>query len=137
MEIDLKKLYFLKEQIKTTKDFEIPVHYFFDNFAEFPEFINMGKATTDELLDKILIGIGQQVFKKKDINIQQKLFLSIEDYNFIHGPVIIENRMMSFAYFTDIKLGVFSIQLDAQIMYGRMNAMSLKNFQMPPDVSLN
>ena len=137
MKVDLTKLHFLKEQIKTTKDFEIPVHYFFDNFADFPEFINLCEETPNELLDKILISIGQKVFKKTTIEIQQKLFLSLKSHHFIHGPVIIENHMMSFAYFTDIKLGVFSIHMASQVMYGRMNALSLKNFQMPPDVSLN
>ena len=41
MKVDLTKLDLLKEQIKTTKDFEIPVHYFFDNFADSPEFIDI------------------------------------------------------------------------------------------------
>lgn len=137
MKIDLTKLQILKEKIQTTKDFDEPVHYFFDHFADHKEFIDMSVETEDELLETILLGIGQEVFKKKDIQIQQKLFLTVEGYNFIHGPVIIENRMMSFVYFPDIRLGVFSIHLPTQIMYGRMNAMHLKNFKMPPDVSLN
>lgn len=137
MKIDLSKLQTLKEKIRTTKDFDEPVHYFFDHFADHKEFINMSVETEDELLDQIILGVGQEVFKKKNITIQQKLFLTVEGYDFIHGPVIIENRMMSFVYFTDIRLGVFSIHLPTQVMYGRMNALSLKNFKMPPDVTLN
>jgi hypothetical protein len=137
MKIDLTKLQILKEKIRTTKDFDEPVHYFFDHFADHKEFINMSIETEDELLDQIILGIGQEVFKKKNITIQQKLFLTVEGYDFIHGPVIIENRMMSFVYFTDIRLGVFSVHLPTQMMYGRMNALSLKNFKMPPDVTLN
>lgn len=137
MKVDLTKLYFLKEQIQTIKDFEIPVHYFFDNFADLPEFINSCEQIEDILLDEILISIGQKIFKKNDIEIQQKLFLSLKEHHFIHGPVIIENQMMSFAYFTDIKLGVFSVHMASKVMYGQMNALSLKNIQMPSDINLN
>jgi hypothetical protein len=137
MKIDLTKLQTLKEKIQTTKDFDEPVHYFFDHFADHKEFINMSVETEDKILDEILIGIGRQVFKKKKITIQQKLFLTIEGYDFIHGPVIIENRMMSFVYFRDIRLGVFSIHMPTEVMYGRMNAVALENFKLPPDVSMN
>jgi hypothetical protein len=137
MKVDLKKLYLLKEQIQTTKDFEIPVHYFFDNFADFPEFLNMCAQTEDALLDKIIISIGQEVFKKQKVEVQQKLFLSLKEHHFIHGPVIIENHMMSFAYFTDIKLGVFSVHMESKVMYGRMNALNLSKFQMPSGINLN
>lgn len=137
MKIDLNKLQILKERIKTAKEVNEPVHYFFDNFADHEEFIAMGVQTEDKILDAILLGIGQEVFKKKNVKIQQKIYFGLKEHNFIHGPVIIENCMMSFAYFTDIRLGVFSVHLPTQVMYGRMNALSLKNFKMPPDVTLN
>lgn len=137
MKIDLTKLEILKEEIKKNRNNREAVHYFFDHFADHRAFIDMSIPTEDEILDKIIIGIGEQVFKKKNITLQKKLFLTIEGYNFIHGPIIIENRMMSFVYFSDILLGVFSIYLGGEVLYGRMSAAQLKNFKMPPDVRLN
>lgn len=135
MKIDLTKLHTLKELVRTTKDLSKPMYYFFDHFADHKEFSAMSYLVKDKDLERFIIGIGQKIFKKQKITIQRKQFLSVKGYNFIHGPIIIENRMMSIAYFPDIRLGIFSLVLPPQTLFGRITAIPVHNF--PSDPSLN
>lgn len=107
--MDLAKLRTLKEMVMTATELDEPWDYFFDHFSQDLDFMALGKGVRKApLLTRILEMVGAQVFDgKAKVRGLQLTFL--RKHNFVHGACHISGRLSAVLYFTDVKMGVLSI----------------------------
>lgn len=103
----------LKNKLLTAKDFKEPWEYFFDHFAENPEFLKLGQQAENSLLSDIIAAIGEKIFRKK-ITVTNLLLTEVSKYSFFHGACFIQGKVATIIYFKDIDTGLFAISLSAK-----------------------
>ena len=98
----------LKEKVLHSENFNEVWKYFFDNFSDNPAFLKMGKATQNPLLQTILEGAAERLFRQK-IKVAKLMLNAIPQHHFMHGACFMQGRMASVMYFEDVKVGMLSI----------------------------
>ncbi|KAF0248606.1 MAG: Uncharacterized protein FD167_1991 [bacterium] len=136
MILDLKKLDILKQEIITAKDFKQPFNYFFDNFAENDQFLNIGKRVKYPELAKVLETISQRLLQKLNLRITNVLLIELAKQKFYHGTFFIDNRLANFIFFKDIDKGMIAISplpRSSEVLFGRFSFLEMKN--VDPNIS--
>ena len=98
----------LKEKILEAEDFSEPWEYFFDHFSDNPAFMNMGKLTQSAVMQSILEGVAEKLFRKK-VRVTNVMLAEIPEHDFIHGACFIQGQMASVMFFQDVKVGMLSV----------------------------
>ena len=122
--MDLTLLKTLRTKIVTAKDFSEVFDYFFDNFGENPEFMDVSEPVIDDLLIKVLESIGRSLFKTENVRFENLLLLRVPEYNFIHGGMVINGAPATVLYCDDSKVGIFlaHTKLDPPTRMARFSA---------------
>jgi hypothetical protein len=133
--MDLKKLKRLQRILCNEKDLGKIWLFYLDNFADYPEFTDLGEPIRHELLEEVIVNVLYQLFKRpfKD----RFLLIRIPEYNFIHGPLTVGKRTGGIIYFEDAKKGLLAIEGDpgsGEVKYSRF---SLERMTSSPQSWLN
>lgn len=143
MKIDLPKLLILKEKMRTATDLSEPMLYFFDHFADFPEFSRMCTPVKNRFLTSFMETMGKQFAKDENGNARMrgKFLFALPEYHFIHGSILINHNLLIVAYFEDVAQGIFVLVKDGVPIYGRITPeaqyyKSKRPGSVPP-ISLN
>ncbi|MBI4853593.1 MAG: hypothetical protein HY819_17515 [Acidobacteria bacterium] len=130
MVIDLKKLDILKEKIITATNFREPWDYFFDNFAENNQFLDIGKKVKYPELAKMLEKVSQQLLDNPSKKASSMLLVEIPKRNFYHGGYFIDNKLANFIFFKDIDKGMIAITSSfrsKEILFSRFSLLAIKS----------
>ncbi len=106
--MDLALLKNLKEMVQTSKDLSKPWVYFMDHFGEKDEFMALGEAARDEMIEEVIGQVGAQLFKKS-FAITELRLIRLAKQNFIHGGFIVAGKLSNLFYFEDIHSGIMAI----------------------------
>ncbi|MFK8006544.1 MAG: hypothetical protein AB8H03_09240 [Saprospiraceae bacterium] len=116
----------LKQRLISSEDFSETFDFFFQNFAEDTAFYDRGKVSTNDMLPKVIKGIGKK-FYGENCEISNYRMTEIEEENFIHGTCFLDGNITLVMYFTDINLGLASISMGG----ARFNFVHLKATKIP------
>lgn len=128
MGVDLQKLEDLKEKMQVEEDFGEIWKFFFDNFGENEEFMNLGAGADESMrlfLEPILESICKQVVNR-DVMAAQFILTELPDQKFFHGPCLTDAGIAVVFYFDDLKMGMFSLTPglgSGLVHYGRFLTM--------------
>lgn len=109
--IDFSKLYILKKKMQLASDFSTPWNYFFDHFGENLSFMGMGKPVQNEMIEAVIKAVGQQIFHKKKVRLDNTMLTALPDYHFIHGACFLEGRLCILFFFSDIDQGLIAVHV--------------------------
>ncbi|TWI68624.1 hypothetical protein LZ24_02460 [Desulfobotulus alkaliphilus] len=101
---DLKKL---KHKLINESDFSIIANYFFDIVEQHP-IIKNAKIVKNKILIQAVMAVGESYFNGKVIASQPRI-LHVNNTNFYHGAVMLNDCLSVFCYFEDLKKGMLSI----------------------------
>jgi len=101
----------LKQKLMEEKDLSKIWLFYMDNFADHPEFTDLGKPVRNEYIDAVVHQTCQQLFGK-NIKITNSLLIQIPEYRFFHGPFQAGGRIGGVIFFEDIKIGLFAVSAD-------------------------
>lgn len=111
----------LKQRLISSEDFSETFDVFFQNFAEDPAFYDRGKASTNDMLAKVIQVTGKK-FYGEDCEISNYRMTEIDEENFVHGTCFLDGNITLVIYFTDLDIGIASISMGG----ARFNFVSLK-----------
>ncbi|NJM49438.1 MAG: hypothetical protein HC860_27350 [Alkalinema sp. RU_4_3] len=106
MEID--RLKELRRKLVTGKNFSEIWEFYMDNFADHEAFTDLGERAENEFIDAVLKTLCGQLFGPK-ARIDDFLLISIADYDFFHGPFMVEGRIGGIIYFEDVNFGMMAV----------------------------
>ncbi len=106
MKID--QLQELKQKLTNEKDLSKIWLFYMDNFADHPEFTDLGQPAHNQYLDAVVYKTCQQIFGKT-IKITNSLLIYIAEHQFFHGPFQAGGRIGGVIYFKDIKIGLLAV----------------------------
>jgi hypothetical protein len=109
MKID--RLQELKQKLTNEADLSNIWLFYMDNFADHPEFTELGEPTYNEYLDNVIQKTCQQMFGRA-IKISDFLLIYIAKYRLFHGPFLVERHIGGVIYFEDIKVGLIAVSAD-------------------------
>jgi hypothetical protein len=103
----------LKEKLKTEQDLSQVWDFFFDNFAESDEFLDLGTPGSHPKLEAILGAVGSIVFGR-EVSVRQLLVIRVPQVSLSHGTCFLSGCMTSFFYFDNLDLGMLALCRDAR-----------------------
>ena len=104
----------LREKVLTGDDFKEIMLYFFDNCADDPAFLDVGKRHNHPKLVQLLPALLGAV-RKQPTRVSDLLLIAVPDEKFVHGGFVVEGRPGTLIYFEDIDRGVAALlQRDGQ-----------------------
>lgn len=101
----------LKQKLTVEADLSAIWSFYMDNFADHPEFIELGEPKYNQYLDAIIRKTGEQMFGR-GIKITDFFPIYIAQYGFFHAPFLVERRIGGVIYFEDIKIGLIAVSAD-------------------------
>ena len=106
-----EKIEALREMTKNHNDFADMTLYFFDHFADFPEFVDDGVKVENSLLRGALEAIAEKIFVgSKRSKIDELVIAKYSNTDLLHGTALTNNMgMISFYYFENDGIGVANI----------------------------
>ena len=105
--MNLSKLEILKKKMAEATEFSEPFDYFFDEFAEKEEFVDIGKRVSHSKLEQLIQAIGGTLVG--NARFYDFMFIRVPKRQFIHGTCWVNGRLASFMYFEDIQFGMLAI----------------------------
>lgn len=106
--MNLALLATLKEKLQIAKDFKDIWSYFFDQFGDHPEFLDLGETVQDPFLVALVEQAGRGIFGKM-VKLDHSFFVRLPEYHFLHGALSLGGRLANVLYFEDIKVGSLSV----------------------------
>ena len=100
----------LKKEFASAKSFSDFWERFMDNWADRRSFIDMGVATDNPQLMKIIVMTCSRIVGKP-VELQMPMLVSIPEANMIHGAYFVAGTMGSILYFEDIGMGLVVLAL--------------------------
>ena len=127
--MNLEKLKLLKQMLSREKELDSIWSFYMDNFADYPEFTDLGEPTRHPLVEAVAAQIGKQLFNE---SVGELLLIKIPDYQFIHGPLIIGGRTGGVIYFEETKTGMLAIcesLSSSMVKYSRFSGQDVTSSQ--------
>lgn len=108
LDMQLYRLKQLKQKLLRDKDLSKIWLFYMDEFADHPEFIEVGEPKPDPFLEAVVPQICQQMFGKK-VPIQDLLLIYIPEFKFFHAPFLVDGRTGGLIYFEESKTGLLAV----------------------------
>ena len=126
--MNLSLLDTLRYKISVGKVFSETFEYFFENFGEDEEFMELGEPAEDETLVQLLGHIGGMMFQTDKVRLDHLLLISIPGHNFIHGGMMLNGAMANVIYCADLQQGILAVhrpKLTPSMQFARFSAEML------------
>lgn len=98
----------LQQKLLKEKDLSKIWLFYMDEFADHPEFIEVGGLKSDPLLEAMIPQICQQMFGKQ-VPITDLLLIYIPEYQFFHAPFLAGGRTGGLIYFEEARTGLLAV----------------------------
>lgn len=143
-----EKLEVLKEMLTRDTRPKTLFEYFFNNFAENPEFMKTAEETEELEMFKILASVGGELFPdRNEMRMNDPMFFIHPQIGLIHGAVYMDDELLNFFFFKDLDLGMMGIEDPVELVkYAKFTGFAHhKNLKkeetvlesIPWDLSLN
>lgn len=122
----LKRLDQLKLMVSHEKDLSVIWSFYMDHFADYKEFTDLGKPTTNSLIEEVVEMISKQLFNE---SANQLRLIVLPKHNFIHGSFFVGPRIGGVLYFEKSRMGMIALSegpLSNLIKYSRFKGQSMK-----------
>jgi hypothetical protein len=97
-----------------------------DEFADLPEFIEVGEPRANPFLEAVIQQICQKMFGKTS-KIDDLLIIYIAEYDFFHAPLQVEQGIGGVIYFADVNTGLLAVSATFpptdEVKYSRFSAL--------------
>ena len=104
----LVRLQELKRKLMKEKNFSKTWTFYMDEFADHPEFLEVGEPVKNDFLAAAIPAICQKILSK-DLKVSASLIIYIEKYHFFHAPIMVERRSGGVIFFEDINMGLLAV----------------------------
>jgi hypothetical protein len=124
--MNLGKLASLKTKMAETKKFVEAFEYFFDEFAEKDEFLDIGKRVSHPKLEQMIQTLGGLMVG--NARFYNFMFIRVPKHSFIHGTCWVNGRLAKLMYFEDVQLGMLAITAETpggDTLFQRFSARDL------------
>ncbi|MBD2297952.1 hypothetical protein H6G80_08730 [Nostoc sp. FACHB-87] len=101
----------LKQKLTDEADLSNIWVFYMDNFADHPEFTDLGEPAYNQYLDNVISKTCQQMFGR-EIKITDLFLIYIAEHHLFHGAFFVERRIGGVIYFEDIKVGLIAVSAD-------------------------
>jgi hypothetical protein len=129
--MDIDRLKELRKKLVIEKELSEVWEFYMEHFADHGAFASFGKLAENKFLDEVLKKLCAQLFGAQ-AEIGDFLLISIADYDFFHGPFIVEGRIGGIIYFEDVNFGLIAVSESTtsdRVKYSR--------FSMPMQVTVD
>jgi len=96
----------LKTKMTTNDDFKETFDFFFDNFAEDPDFMESGSPVENEMLMQAAKTIARRMLGEEQVTLSNFMLMGLPDFHFFHGVGFVNRYMFNIFYFDDIDTGM-------------------------------
>ncbi len=123
----LTQLQQLKQKLLKAADLSEIWLFYMDNFADVPDFIEVGEPKQNDFLEAAVPQICQQMFGRKT-KVTNLLLIYIAEYQFFHAPFHADNRIGGLIYFEDINTGLLAVSAE----FPPTDVVKYSRFSSPP-----
>jgi hypothetical protein len=123
----LVRLQELKRKLMKEKDFSKTWTFYMDEFADRPEFLEVGEPVATDFLETVIPAICQKMFSKQS-KISVPLIIYIAKHQFFHAPVQVDGRSGGVIFFADINMGLLAVSAGSPAT----NEVKYSRFSGPP-----
>ncbi|MGB8701089.1 MAG: hypothetical protein WCD18_16885 [Thermosynechococcaceae cyanobacterium] len=127
--MNLDRLQELKTRLVQKTDFSDIWSFYMDEFADHPEFLEVGHPVTNAFLEAAIPQICKQMFGKA-VKITDLLIICIAEYQFFHAPLQVEGRIGGVIYFADIHTGLLAVSAQ----FPTTDEVKYSRFSGPPQL---
>jgi hypothetical protein len=121
----LARLKQLKQKLLQEKDLSKIWLFYMDEFADHPEFIEVGSPKSDSFLEAVIPQICKQMFGTQ-VNIADLLLIYIPEYQFFHAPFVAGGRTGGLIYFEEERIGLLAVAtgfpMSDEVKYSRFSS---------------
>jgi hypothetical protein len=121
----LERLKQLRRKLIQEKDLSKIWSFYTDEFADRPEFLDVGEPKPNEFIEAVVPQICQQIFGKK-VKITDLMTIYLAEYNFFHAPFLAEGRIGGLIYFEEERIGLLAVSAKFpptdEVKYSRFSA---------------
>jgi hypothetical protein len=104
----LVRLQELKRKLMKEKDFSKTWTFYMDEFADHPEFLDVGEPVKTDFLEDVIPAICQKMFSKSS-KISVPIIIYIAKHQFFHAPVQVDRQSGGVIFFADINMGLLAV----------------------------
>jgi hypothetical protein len=123
----LVRLQELKRKLMKEKDFSKIWTFYMDEFADHPEFLEVGEPVKHDFLEAAIPAICQRMFSKQ-VKISAPLIIYIAKHQFFHAPVQVDSQSGGAIFFADINMGLLAVSA----AYPSTDEVRYSRFSGPP-----
>jgi len=123
----LVRLQELKRKLMKEKEFSKTWTFYMDEFADRPEFLEVGEPVANAFLEAAIPAICQKMFSKK-ARVSAPLIIYIAKHQFFHAPVRVDNQSGGVIFFADINMGLLAVSA----AYPNTDEVKYSRFSGPP-----
>jgi hypothetical protein len=105
----MKHLDTLKKKMTVNDNFKETFEFYFDHFAENPDFMQKGQPVENEKLMQAAKTIAKQILGEKKITLTNFMLMGLPDFHFYHGVGFVNQSLINIFYFEDIDTGMAAI----------------------------
>jgi len=137
MPLDVTKLATLKRLMMQEEDIVNVMRYFLDHLSEDPDFTDQSVPAHHPQLQAIIPQVGAELFGFEGLaTMRYYLLLQIPGQQFYHGACMLNDKMIAFIYFDDIRTGCLGAvtSLNAPTEFARFSTSTpTRQGQAPQD----
>jgi hypothetical protein len=126
--MNLDRLQQLKQKLIQEKKLSTIWSFYMDEFADLPEFIEVGEPRANPFLEAVIQQICQKMFGKTS-KIDDILIIYIAEYDFFHAPLQVEQRIGGVIYFADVNVGLLAVSATFpptdEVKYSRFSGLPI------------
>jgi hypothetical protein len=98
----------LKRKMVQEPDLSNIWEYYMSNFADLPEFLDVGRPKKDKFLTELVPTVCQKIFGKK-VKITNLFPIYIPEHKFFHAPFFADKSIGGLIYYEDLTMGIIAV----------------------------
>ena len=107
--MDIAKIQDLKRRLAECTDFGAFWTFYFDNFAENKEFLNIGRQVTGRRMHQLFAEVGARVLGETGLMVLKPILVEQPESGLIHGSCMVRRKVMCILFFTDLDMGMAAV----------------------------
>ena len=128
--INREKVEVLKRRLRQDTELSQFWEYYFTHFAEQPSFHKMGSPCSNKVVEDRLRLVGQKLFGRDRILLEDLMLIEIPQFGLIHGACSLQGALASVLYFPEMKAGVIAVaRSNGQMTYARITEPALESLR--------
>ncbi len=127
--MNIERIQDLKRRLAECTDFGVFWLFYFDNYAENNEFLNLGGPMPAKEAKQVLTAIARRILGVTSAKLRTATVIEVPEFELIHGSCMLKNKVLCILFFTDLDMGMAALSDltgEGQTIYGRFSIASAK-----------